>query len=114
MTRILALIALILPSSAVAHMAASGWEYPMECCSGEDCAEVPVSAVRFDVRGGIAGYVFELGPAMHPMLHEARTFFVREEDAKPSPDGKPHACIGHMDENEPVQMICAYVVGGNV
>jgi hypothetical protein len=36
---------------ACAHQASSGWTYPVECCSGTDCHEIPSGAVRLNPDG---------------------------------------------------------------
>ena len=36
---------------ANAHQSAQGWSYPLECCAGQDCKEVPAEDVQ-SVAGG--------------------------------------------------------------
>jgi hypothetical protein len=79
---------------ARAHTAMSGWTYPIQCCSDRDCAVIDGRTVKETP----AGYVVTVQPGAHPMWGFERTqplvvtFTYRE--AKPSPDGKWHLCIG--------------------
>lgn len=66
-----------LVSSAIAHMAASGWACPVECCSGHDCDVIASSRVS---------------PAAGGFLVDGK-FFVAARDARQSPDGVYHGCF---------------------
>jgi hypothetical protein len=55
---------------------AHSW-YPMECCSGGDCAEIAPSRVKTSA----AGYVID------------GKFAVPYRDVRQSPDGRFHACF---------------------
>ena len=41
-----ALICFASSASALAHEAASGWQYPPGCCGGEDCHPVPCETIE--------------------------------------------------------------------
>lgn len=64
-------------SKALGHTAESGWAYPIECCSGTDCAEIADSRVTTSP----AGYVID------------GKFVVPQSQVRQSPDGKYHACF---------------------
>ena len=63
--------------TARAHVAASGWAYPYECCGGKDCWEYPESYVRESEQG------FLLVPTGE---------FISREVARPSGDDHYHLC----------------------
>jgi hypothetical protein len=62
---------------AFAHQAASGWTYPLECCSDRDCAEYPAENVQILSTG------FLLKPTGE---------FIDRSKARVSPDGRYHLC----------------------
>ena len=65
--------------SARAHDAPTGWKYPLSCCSGFDCREVPASAVE----EGPSGYVIKTTGEIIPMS---------DRKVRMSPDGVFHWC----------------------
>jgi hypothetical protein len=62
---------------ASAHQAASGWTYPFECCSNQDCAEYPGENVQILSTG------FLLKPTGE---------FIDRSNSRVSPDGRYHLC----------------------
>lgn len=62
-----------------AHDAPTGWKYPLSCCSGFDCREVPASAVE----EGPSGYVINTTGEIIPMS---------DRKVRMSPDGVFHWC----------------------
>lgn len=69
----------LLAQPGVAHEAPTGWPYPLECCSGEDCRET--------------GPNTEPDPIMVPtgwQLVDGTVIAFAE--ARPSPDGRFHTC----------------------
>jgi hypothetical protein len=80
--------------TALAH----SW-YDQICCSDSDCAPIPTEAVHV-VPGG---YEVTLRPGDHPYATRANSYFIREEDARPSQDGGYHACL-----HPPDTMRCFY------
>lgn len=87
------LAALLLPTIANAHETATGWKYPVSCCSNQDCALVDPSAVRETRKG----YIVTISPGTHPMWpinrKIAAEFNIPYNEGTPSPDGKFHICI---------------------
>lgn len=91
---LLVMLALFLASIAFAistgrvraHMAQSGWTYPTQCCSDQDCSEVPEPELR-------AGNVWEFRGGRQ----------VPDGDVKPSGDGRWHLCI-----NTSGKLLCAF------
>lgn len=79
---------------AFAHHAPTGWEYPLNCCSGMDCHEINAATVHETPEG----YVLTLQPSDHMMLAQPTSFIVPYSDAriKDSPDGVYHACISRQ------------------
>lgn len=67
----------VLISSAIAHMAASGWAYPIECCSGHDCAVIDSSRIKT----AFAGYMVD------------GQFYVPMGQVRRSPDSDFHGCF---------------------
>lgn len=67
--------------------------YDPYCCRGEvDCEPIPEASVKITARG----YFVTLRPSEHRMLVSEpgpRTYLVPFSEAKPSPDGRYHACI---------------------
>jgi hypothetical protein len=61
------------------HTAVSGWTYPLECCSNQDCKQIPANLVWESQEG------FEIAP----MLGGG---FVARGKERPSPDGEYHLC----------------------
>lgn len=91
--RIIAAIAILLASPAAAH----DW-YPMECCSGIDCA--PVDQTQW-----VAGAAFVDGngeisalPVMMVTTKHGTALVPQRFPHRQSPDGQMHACIrgGHL------------------
>ena len=64
---------------ASAHDAASGWKYPLACCSDFDCREV----AEADVVEGPQGYVIKVTGEVIPMT---------SRKVRNSPDGQFHWC----------------------
>lgn len=69
---------LVLSSAAFAHQAAADWEYPYQCCSGDDCREVPATSVTEDRNG----YRVPSGELLR----------FNDRRLRPSPDGLFHWC----------------------
>ncbi|MCB1460886.1 MAG: hypothetical protein KDJ90_00305 [Nitratireductor sp.] len=112
---VVALSALVAGSHSRAHDAPSGWSYPQNCCSGQDCDEIPASAVT--AIGD--GYHIELGPDQHIILTQIGRGFSEDIAAsdpriKDSPDGAYHICLaGGIEElgqasGSFVRMICFF------
>jgi hypothetical protein len=95
-----------LATLSFAHEAPSGWSYPVDCCSGFDCARIPDPAAR-QVSGG---WEFRLSPGDHQFVTEATgpvVIFFPAATVKPSPDGATHACMG-LD----LTPLCLFVLPG--
>ena len=60
------------------HEAPSGWMYPMECCSNNDCAEMPEGDTPKPLAGG--DWLLKTGEV------------VPRSKVKWSPDGRYHLC----------------------
>ena len=75
-----------------------GWQYPISCCSGTDCAEIPDEAVKETPDG----YLVSLLPGQHPMVTKEPFSILIPYNSikiKNSPDGLHHICIsrtGHL------------------
>lgn len=80
----LAVLALSVP--ALAH----SW-YDSDCCSSNDCAPIPATAVQITDQG----YQVTLNPGDHPLATKPLTAFFAfdDEDMRPSLDGEWHACV---------------------
>jgi hypothetical protein len=66
-------------TSAHSHQAPSGWAYPINCCSNQDCREVSATLIK----AGWAGYVIgDTGEVIGYADHRL----------KDSPDGLYHWC----------------------
>ena len=94
--RALASIAAVLVLTATRtcpHEAASGWDYPFECCSDADCARIDPRAVRETP----SGYIVTIAPGQHPIWaperREPLVLDIPYQKARLSPDGKWHLCI---------------------
>ncbi len=61
------------------HEAPSGWSYPLECCSNQDCKQIE-SRLVFESQEG-----FDIAPS------EGGGFVARGKE-RPSPDGEYHLC----------------------
>lgn len=70
-------LALLFGGIALAHNAASGWQYPAWCCSDRDCVSVPSSDV------------FE-GPDFFGVMSTGET--IQRANAMRSGDGGFHIC----------------------
>lgn len=111
--RVLAAISLAMMLAAGAtetrsHPAPSGWEYPFECCSGADCAQIDASAVQENK----PGFIVTIAPGRHPMWPtERRKPLVLEvpyQKVRLSPDGLWHLCI-----NDAGELLCFFSPGGD-
>lgn len=79
---------------ACAHEAPLGWTYPLACCSGIDCRDVPKAAVLESP----SGYV---------IVTSGETVPYRDPRVRPSPDGRYHWCsVGGSDEG---RTLCLFV-----
>lgn len=90
------LLTACLSASAHAHTAPSGWEYPLSCCSNEDCQEID----RTHVVEGADGITVTLPVGSHKMVaHWPVQFRVPYGDTKikDAPDGVWHACIARQN-----------------
>jgi hypothetical protein len=76
---------------AKAHKAPSGWEYAADCCSNQDCSELPDGAVKITD----AGYVVTVTPEMNSQIKSTRTYTIRytATGMRESKDGKYHICL---------------------
>ena len=77
MTIIRAIVFCLMCTTALAHEAPSGWLYPVECCSGYDCAAINEKRVS----AAVGGYLID---GVH---------FVAQQDVRQSKDGEYHACF---------------------
>ncbi len=103
-------VALVLTAAATdtrSHQTASGWDYPFECCSGADCAQIDARAVR-EIP---SGFVVTVAPGQHPIWSTERRepliLEIPHQKARLSPDGKWHLCI-----NDAGEMLCFFSPGG--
>ena len=81
---------------AHSHDAPTGWSYPLGCCSGVDCREVPDA----DIIEGARGYEIRKTHELIPMT---------DPKVKMSPDGRFHWCsVGGLDDS---RTICLFVPG---
>ncbi len=93
-----------LTAPARAHQAPSGWTYPVECCSDtQDCQTISGS----DVTSDEDGYIVTLAPGEHRHAPEGGTFYMLDNQIKPSGDDNFHVCI-HEYTNGP-GAICLYI-----
>ena len=106
------LVILLVTLEARSHQAPSGWSYPLSCCSGTDCNQIPAS--RVETRPD--GYHVNVVPGDHDFITRATLFVIPYDDetVKPSPDGKYHLCIsqvyrGEMGDTAPSRVLCFFV-----
>lgn len=82
------------PGIARAHIAPSGWVYPVQCCSNQDCE--PIHDAR--ITEGPQGYVVQ---------DSGEIIGYRDTRVKRSPDGEFHLCRA---KRQPLsQTICLFV-----
>lgn len=106
---IVAFLCFALAWAARSHQAPSGWEYPISCCSNQDCARVSAEAVR-ERRGG---WHVTVTAGTHPQVlagAPAIMVFVAAAEAQPSPDGEYHICLHPSDK----RVLCFFVPPGGV
>lgn len=96
-------LALILAGPAAAH----DW-YDPTCCSGRDCAPVPITSVR----PVASGFQVDILRDDHPLAsHDIHTTIpYGDERIIWSQDGEYHACLGRGRYGE-MAIICLYVPG---
>jgi hypothetical protein len=99
-------------SVARGHEAPLGWQYALQCCSNQDCSQIPASAVQ----EGPQGYTLNITPEMNNQLAVAKTFTVPYGDSRIRYDGQDgyfHVCIGSASpafvDTEPNRLLCLYV-----
>lgn len=87
----LALILALLSSPVDGHETVSGWKYSSWCCSGKDCAPIPLRAVKVMANG----YLVTLQRGDHPLAGAGVQTFLPFDDKgiQPSGDLEFHACI---------------------
>jgi hypothetical protein len=92
-TFLLSLGMLALAGPALAHEAASGWQYEQFCCNGNshngDCQMIPATAVRI-IKGG---YQVTLAPGDHRLATRTHIFRLPQDTTRHSPDGEYHLCL---------------------
>ena len=80
-------------ASAMAHDAASDWQYEQYCCNGNDhtgdCQRIPSTTVRI-VRGG---FLVTLAPGDHRLATRRHIFHLSQETVRRSQDGEYHLCL---------------------
>ena len=78
-------------SEARAHKAPSGWDYSAECCSNQDCSQLPKSAVQITP----TGYVVTVTPEMNNQIKATRTYNIAytATGLRESRDGEYHICL---------------------
>jgi len=81
------------PTSAHAHEAVTGWQYPHRCCHDTDCAHA-ISAIRNS--DGSLTVTTKHGTATYPASFKY----------EPSPDGLIHACF------TPQKLYCLFLATG--
>ena len=77
-----------------AHMAPSGWVYPLQCCSNRDCRPVHGTGVA----EGPEGYVLE---------ETGETIGYQDPRLRDSPDGEFHLCV--VGKQASARTICLFV-----
>lgn len=83
---------------AFAHKAPAGWTYDMECCSDQDCMEVPASFVR-------------MSPGGYEIPSRGVTIPYGDKRIRIAPDGKWHVCEVQDDLDAGNHILCIYVPG---
>lgn len=78
--------------------------YPMECCSGLDCA--PVLTATQVARPGQMPYLVV-------RTRVGLTHIPPDFKWRASPDGQMHVCIRPNDPNPDTNLICAFMGAGN-
>lgn len=76
---IVALAIVVVARQAQAHEAPSGWSYPAECCSNQDCRPVPCDQLAPEPGGGVRW------TATGDRFPQAKV--------KASGDGECHVCV---------------------
>lgn len=100
MTRTITLILALSTTPVMAH----DW-YPIECCSGQDCAPIPDTAVAVLPDGS---YRVVLKPGDHPlvMYEISRVFRATDRGLRWSHDAGYHACVAGGS------ILCFFIPGG--
>ena len=113
MTRILPYLATLAAMAAVLALtlnrpAASHEWYPEHCCSGQDCAPIPDSAVS-ETADAIT---IRLLPGEHPMVDAPFTATIPRDDRRigRSPDGGWHVCL-YPDPEGGMRLPCIFEPG---
>ena len=89
-----ALAGISAPSPAAAHTAPTGWAYPYNCCSNQDCRAVPDDKITERPEGYVIGQTGEV-------------LGYSDSRLKNSPDGEYHWCsIAGSDTG---RTICLFV-----
>ncbi len=95
---IVVLIALV--NYCFGHTANSGWAYPFECCSGDDCYEIEASEVQANRDGS------------YTILKSSEIFLPPDvaggKNFRWSPDGHFHRCT-YSKKNDSTQTICLFI-----
>jgi hypothetical protein len=90
----LAFLSFAHPSTALAHEAASGFKYPLECCSDQDCRQVSDAAVTERTDGYVIKATGERVKYTDPRIRD-------------SPDGVYHWCSAQGADD--TRTICLFV-----
>lgn len=89
------LTVLIVMDAAKAHQAPLGWQYPLSCCSNQDCREANSGEVRETPEG-------------YQLITTGETVPYGNKRIKDSPDGRFHVCQqgGDFDTG---RILCIFV-----
>lgn len=82
--------------------------YPLECCSGVDCAKIEADTVRETKEG----FVVTVAPGSHPMVKRsdpAQIYRIPYAQGRVSADTAYHLCIDHTK-----RMLCFFAPPGGV
>lgn len=104
----IAMLLAVWVTQTLAHRAFGGWDYPFECCSEADCAQIDVS----EVQETPSGFIVTIRPGRHPMwVTERRQTVVLEipyQKARLSPDRFFHLCM-----NDAGELLCFFAPAGD-
>lgn len=94
-------VSLLALTVSEAHEAPSGWSYPIECCSGLDCA--PVEKTEFLTPADSTSL-----PQMVLTTRIGTTIVPKTAIWRQSKDNRFHVCMKTYDKNPATNFLCVF------
>jgi hypothetical protein len=110
---VIATVAVLVALMTLAHRAKAHDWYPIECCSGMDCAPVEkVEIVPADQFPGASSFV-AAPSAMYVTTKHGTALVPANATRRESQDSRMHACMRKDQYTGAMKLICVFMAPGN-